>query len=170
MNKPKYTRVNQQIRVPKIRVIGADGSQLGVLDTRQAFFMAQEQGLDLVEIVPDANPPVCKIIDFGKYKYELSKREKEGKKKQHSIQLKEIRLRPNIEKHDLETKIRQARDFLTDKHKVKFTLMFKGREMAHQEFGESIIKEIEAAISDVGKIEGRPKMEGKNLIMFVIGK
>ena len=151
-------------------MIGADGGQIGVMETREAMKLAQEAGLDLVEISPTAQPPVCKIIDYGKYKYEQAKKEKENKKKQHEIEIKEIRLRPKIDSNDLMVKVRRAREFLEEKAKVKVSLLFRGREMAHQEFGEKVIQEFLEKVSDVGKPETPPKMEGKMIILYLVNK
>ena len=132
--------------------------------------MADEEGLDLVEISPDANPPVCKVLDFGKYKYEISKREKDSKKKQHVIVLKEIRLRPRTEDHDLEFKIKHARKFLEQKNKVKFTVQFRGREMAYKEFGEKLLDRVIDILDDIAKVETDKKFEGRRLTMTMILK
>ena len=132
--------------------------------------MADEEGLDLVEISPDANPPVCKVLDFGKFKYEISKREKDSKKKQHVIVLKEIRLRPRTEDHDLEFKIKHARKFLEQKNKVKFTVQFRGREMAYKEFGEKLLDRVIDILDDIAKVETDKKFEGRRLTMTMILK
>ncbi len=132
--------------------------------------MADEEGLDLVEISPDANPPVCKVLDFGKFKYEISKREKDSKKKQHVIVLKEIRLRPRTEDHDLEFKIKHARKFLEQKNKVKFTVQFRGREMAYKEFGEKLLDRVVDILDDIAKVETDKKFEGRRLTMTMILK
>jgi translation initiation factor IF-3 len=132
--------------------------------------MADEEGLDLVEISPDAKPPVCKVLDYGKYRYEISKKEKDSKKKQHVIVLKEIRLRPRTEDHDLEFKIKHARKFLEQKNKVKFTVMFRGREMAYKEFGEKLLDKVVEKLEDVAKIEMDKKFEGRSLTMTFVNK
>ena len=132
--------------------------------------MADEEGLDLVEISPDAKPPVCKVLDYGKYRYEISKKEKDSKKKQHVIVLKEIRLRPRTEDHDLEFKIKHARKFLEQKNKVKFTVMFRGREMAYKEFGEKLLDRVVEKLDDVAKIEMDKKFEGRSLTMTFVNK
>ena len=156
-------RVNRQIRVPKVRVVGADGSQLGVMQTRDAQQVAQEQGLDLVEVAPNAVPPVCKIIDYGKFRYEQTKREKESKKAQHQVKVKEIKVKPNIDDHDLQTKTRHAREFLEKGNKVKVTCMFRGREMAYPENGRKVVDRLVEDLSDVSVVEAPAKMMGRNL-------
>jgi len=156
-------RVNRQIRVPKVRVVGADGSQLGVLQTRDALQLAQDQGLDLVEVAPNAVPPVCKIIDYGKFRYEQTKREKESKKTQHQVKVKEIKVKPNIDDHDLDTKIRHAREFLEKGNKVKVTCMFRGREVAYPENGRKVVERLIENLSDVSAVEAPAKMMGRNL-------
>ncbi|HQU73299.1 MAG TPA: translation initiation factor IF-3, partial [Calditrichia bacterium] len=132
--------MNDQIRVPQVRVIGPDGDQLGIMDTRAALRKAEESRLDLVEVAPNATPPVCRIMDFGKYQYEKSKKEKEGRKRTHTVTVKEIRMRPKTDSHDLDTKLKNARKFLEHKDKVKFTVIFRGREMAYQEMGREILE------------------------------
>jgi translation initiation factor IF-3 len=132
--------------------------------------MAEKEGLDLVEIAPSTNPPVCKVMDYGKYKYEISKKEKDSKKKQHVIVVKEIRLRPRTEEHDFEFKVRHARKFLENKNKVKFTVQFRGRELAYKEFGENMLKRIAEILDDIAKIEGEKKFEGRNLSMTMVSK
>lgn len=132
--------------------------------------MAEEEGYDLVEVAPDADPPVCKLLDYGKYKYEISKKEKDSKKKQHIIVVKEIRFRPRTEEHDFEFKVRHARKFLEQKNKVKFTVLFRGREMAYKEFGESLLEKVITTLSDVAKVEGEKKFEGKILTMTMVLK
>jgi len=163
IQKQQSTRVNKDIRAPKVRLIGIDGRQIGIMDNAEALKRAAEEEMDLVEVSPTANPPVCKIMDFGKYKYELSKKEKDSKKKQHVIHVKEIRLRPKTERHDFEFKVRNARKFIEQGNKVKFTIMFRGRELEHLEFGEHVIDEISEELSDLAKIEMGPKREGRNL-------
>lgn len=160
-------RVNRQIRAPKVRVIGSDGSQVGVLLIKEALLKAQEEHLDLVEIAPNAQPPVCKIIDYGKFRYDQTKKEKESKKAQHQVRVKEVKLKPNIDEHDLQTKLKQARQFLEKGNKVKITCMFRGREMAHPELGEKIVKDFCKGLEDVALVEAPPKLLGKNLIGVV---
>jgi len=163
-------RVNDQITSSRVRVIGIDGKQIGILDISEANRLAMEAGLDLVEIVPNSKPPVCKIIDYGKYKYELSKKEKIQKKKQHVINVKEIRLSPKIEEHDIEFKIRHARKFIEQGDKVRFNILFKGRQIAHKEFGNQLIERIIEELSDISKVEIGPKIEGRNLVAILIKK
>jgi len=162
--------VNTRIRVPQVRVIDVDGAQIGVLPTREALRMAEEKGYDLVEISPQAKPPVCRIMDFGKYKYEQSKKEKMARKKQHVFHLKEIRLRPKIDEHDYQYKTRNIHKFLEEGNKVKVSIEFRGREMAHLEFGQSLIKRLETDLAAVGTVEQRAKMEGRNLTMILMPK
>jgi len=151
-------------------VIGTDGNQIGILKIGEANRLAMEAGLDLVEIVPTADPPVCKIIDYGKYKYELSKKEKIQKKKQHVIHVKEIRLSPKIEQHDVDFKIKHARNFLEQGDKVKLNIVFKGRQIAHKEFGDQLIAKIIDELSDVAKVESAPQFEGRNMVAVLIKK
>jgi translation initiation factor IF-3 len=143
---------------------------VGILPSRQALALAQEQGLDLVEVAPDAQPPVCKIMDFGKYRYELSKREKEAKKKQHIVHLKEIRLRPKIDDHDYQVKLRQAREFLIDRNKVKVTMIFRGREITHLAFGKRRIEQMVRDLADIAQVEQAMRKEGRTLTMVVAPK
>lgn len=160
-------KVNSEIRAPKVRVIDQDGGQVGIISLHEALSMAREQGLDLVEIVPGSNPPVCKIINFGKFRYDQSKREKESKKSQHQIKVKEIKLKPNIDIHDLETKTRHARDFLTSGNKVKITCTFRGREMMHPEIGEKIVRQVLTDLEDIAMVESPPKMMGRMLLVVL---
>jgi translation initiation factor IF-3 len=160
------TRINDRIRVPQVRVIDADGSQVGVITRDEALEKARMRDLDLVEVSPNAHPPVCKIMDYGKYKYEQSKREKDSKKKQHVIQVKEIRLRPRIDKHDFEFKLKNAIKFLDEGNKVKVTLLFRGREMAHRDLGYEVMKEVEEYLDDIGKPEAPVRAEGRTLVSY----
>lgn len=160
-------KVNREIRAPKVRVIGANGEQIGIIALYEALAMAEQQGLDLVEIVPGSTPPVCKIINFGKYRYDQSKREKESKKSQHQIKVKEINFKPNIDEHDLQTKIRHAREFLLDGNKVKIACVFRGREMIHPERGEKIIKQVCLDLEDVSMMEAPPKLLGRTLLVVL---
>ncbi|NOX37202.1 MAG: translation initiation factor IF-3 [Calditrichaeota bacterium] len=170
MSKKDIIRVNHQIRVPKVRLIDPEGKQLGIVPTSEALKKAEEFGLDLVEVAPNANPPVCRIMDFGKYKYEKSKKEKEGRKRQHVITVKEIRMRPKTEDHDLETKLRQARKFLEQKNKVKFTVIFRGRELIYQDMGRQILEKVVDHLSDIAQPEGNIKMEGRRMILVMGSK
>ena len=165
--KPKGPRTNERIRAPEVQVISSDGQNLGVRKTKEAIDLARQEGLDLIEISPNANPPVCKIIDIGKYKYDLQKKANKAKKKQRVINLKEIKLRPVTEIHDYNFKIKNAQKFLTKGDKVKFTVQFKGREMQHTELGHNLMKRIINDTSTLGKIEVEPKFEGKQIIMVV---
>jgi translation initiation factor IF-3 len=162
-------RINRQIRAPEVRVVGPEGEMLGVMAPRDALLKAQEFGLDLVEVSPNVAPPVCKILDYGKYKYEEQKKKKEAKKKQKIIEIKEIKLRPMIGIHDLEIKIRMMREFITEGDKVKVTMRFRGREMANQKVGIDVLNKVQADLADVGKAESPPRMEmgGQMLLMMV---
>lgn len=151
-------------------MIGPDGEQLGIMPTPDAFRQAQEMGYDLVEVAPTSQPPVCRIMDYGKYKYELSKKEHQSRRHQKSTQVKEIKLRPRTDKHDLEIKIRQIKGFLAEGNKTKVTLMFRGREMANPEMGRAVINTVIEQLADAGTIEHAPRMEGRNLIMIVAPK
>jgi translation initiation factor IF-3 len=153
-----------------VRVIGNNGDQLGVLAVDEALAMAQEQGLDLVEVAPLARPPVVKIMDYGKFKFEQAKAARAAKKKQHVIHLKEVKYRPGIDDHDFDFKTRHAREFLTDGNKVKVTMMFRGRQMAHTELGRDVLDRVAAELKDIGKIEQDPKLEGRNMTMVLAPK
>lgn len=163
-------RINDRIRAPEIRLIGADGENVGVVTPARAMQMAEEAGLDLVEISPTAVPPVCKIMDFGKFKYETQKREAEARKKQKIIEIKEIKFRPGTDTHDYEVKMRSVMKFLAEGDKVKVTLRFRGREMAHQELGLELLNRVAADVGDAGKIEAMPKLEGRQMVMMVAPK
>jgi translation initiation factor IF-3 len=160
-------RINDRIRSPEIRLIGADGENVGVVTPARAMALAEEAGLDLVEISPNAEPPVCKIMDFGKYKYETQKREAEARKKQHIIEIKEIKFRPGTDIHDYDVKMRSVLKFLEEGDKVKVTLRFRGREMAHQQLGLELLNRVAADIGDAGKIESMPRLEGRQMVMMV---
>ena len=162
--------INEQIRDKEVRLIGEDGEQLGIVSSRDALKMAEEAGLDLVKIAPTAKPPVCKIVDYGKYKYEQVIKEKEAKKKQKVIDIKEIRLSPNIDTNDLNTKIGAARKFLTKGDRVKITLRFRGREMAHMNNSKHILDDIAQSLSDIAVVEKAPKVEGRSMTMFLTEK
>ena len=159
--------INEQIRDREVRVIGENGEQLGVMSAKEAFKLAREAELDLVKIAPTAKPPVCKIIDYGKYKYEQTRKEKEAKKKQKVTEVKEIRLSPNIDANDLNTKANQARKFLSKGDKVKVALRFRGREMAHMGISKQILDDFYSKLEDVAVIEKPAKLEGRNMIMFL---
>ncbi|MBU5470654.1 MAG: translation initiation factor IF-3 [Lachnospiraceae bacterium] len=162
--------INEQIRDKEIRVISEDGEQLGVMSAKEAMKLAKEAGLDLVKIAPAAKPPVCKIIDFGKYRYELARKEKEAKKKQKVIDVKEVRLSPNIEANDLNTKVNAARKFIQKGDKVKVTLRFRGREMAHMASSKKILDDFAEMLTDVAVVEKPPKLEGRSIMMFLTEK
>ncbi|MCR5757205.1 MAG: translation initiation factor IF-3 [Selenomonas sp.] len=163
-------RINEEIRIREVRVTSAEGEQLGIMATRDALRMAEEQHLDLVEIAPKAKPPVCRIMDFGKYRYEQQKREKEAKKKQKVINIKEVKLRPNIEQHDFDVKLKNALRFVEEGNKVKVTIMFRGRELSHPELGKEVLGRVAEALGDRVSIERNAKLEGKNMTMIVAPK
>lgn len=162
--------INGQIRDKEVRVIGENGDQLGIMSSREAMKLAQEAELDLVKIAPKAQPPVCKIIDYGKYRYELARKEKEAKKKQKTVEVKEVRLSPNIETNDLNTKVNNAKKFITKGNKVKVTLRFRGREMAHVQQSKHILDDFAELLADVATIEKAPKLEGRNMSMVLTEK
>jgi len=162
--------INEQIRDKEVRVVGEDGEQLGIMSSRDAMKLAEEAGLDLVKIAPTAKPPVCKIVDYGKFKYEQTRKEKEAKKKQKVIEIKEIRLSPNIDTNDLNTKMNAARKFLSKGDKVKITLRFRGREMAHMANSKHILDDFAKELSDIAVIEKAPKVEGRSMTMFLTEK
>lgn len=162
--------INEQIRDKEVRLIGANGEQLGVMSSREAMRLAQEAELDLVKIAPTAKPPVCKIVDYGKFRYEQIRKEKEARKKQRIVELKEIRLSPNIDTNDLNTKIGAARKFITKGNKVKITLRFRGREMAHMQNSRHILDDFAGELSDVAAVEKAPKLEGRSISMVLTEK
>jgi len=159
--------VNDRIRAPEIRLIGAEGENLGVMAPSRAVTLAQEAGLDLVEISPTATPPVCKIMDFGKFKYEQQKREAEARKKQKIIEIKEIKFRPGTDTHDYDVKMRSVKKFLEEGDKVKVTLRFRGREMAHQQLGLELLNRVAADVGELGKVENMPRLEGRQMVMMI---
>lgn len=163
-------RINENIRVREIRVVDVDGKQLGVLPTREAFKLAEERQLDLVEIAPQAKPPVCRIMDYGKFRYEQSKREKEARKNQRIINVKEVKLRPNIDDHDFNVKAKNAIRFLKDGDKVKVTIMFRGRQIVHPDLGKKLLIRMAEQVTDLANVERQPKLEGKNMIMILAPK
>ena len=165
--KPRGPKANDRIRAPQVQVIGSDGTNLGTLNTEEAIKIAKGEGLDLIEISPNANPPVCKIIDIGKYKYDLQKKANKAKKKQKVTNLKEIKLRPTTEIHDYNFKIKNAQKFLTKGDKVKFTVQFRGREMQHTDLGYDLMNRIINDTSALGKVEVRPKFEGRQIVMII---
>lgn len=160
-------RVNEEIRVEKIRLIDADGNMIGVVSVREGIERARDAGLDLIEVSPHAEPPVCKILDYGKYKYELQKKKNEAKKKQKIVEIKEIKLRPVIGEHDYLIKLKQVRKFLEEENKVKVTMRFRGREMAHKEVGIRLLERLKNEVTDIGMAETEPKSE-RNLMLMVL--
>ena len=162
--------INEQIRDREIRLIGEDGEQLGIMSARDAMKLAREANLDLVKIAPTAKPPVCKIIDYGKYRYEQARREKEARKKQKTIEVKEIRLSPNIDTNDLNTKVNQARKFVSGGNKVNVAVRFRGRELAHTAVGKTILEDFAQKLSDIAVIDKPAKLEGKSMVMFLVEK
>ena len=162
--------INEQIRDKEIRLIGESGEQLGIMSSREALKLAEEAGLDLVKIAPTAKPPVCKIVDYGKYRYELARKEKDAKRKQKVIEVKEIRMSPNIDTNDLNTKVGAARKFLEKGNRVKVTLRFRGREMAHMSTSKHILDDFAQMLSDIAVVETMPKVEGRSMIMFLTVK
>lgn len=162
--------INEQIRDKEIRLIGESGEQLGIMSSREALKLAEEAGLDLVKLAPTAKPPVCKIVDYGKYRYELARKEKDAKRKQKVIEVKEIRMSPNIDTNDLNTKVGAARKFLEKGNRVKVTLRFRGREMAHMSTSKHILDDFAQMLSDIAVVEKMPKVEGRSMIMFLTVK
>ncbi|WP_434802957.1 translation initiation factor IF-3 [Paracoccus albus] len=169
-NRDSGPRVNERIRVAEIRLIGADGENVGVVSPARGLEMAQEAGLDLVEISPNATPPVCKIMDLGKFKYEQQKREAEARKKQKIIDIKEVKFRPGTDTHDYDVKMRNVMKFLEAGDKVKVTLRFRGREMAHQDLGVDLLNRVRDDVGEAGKIENMPKLEGRQMVMMIAPK
>jgi len=163
-------RVNRQIRISPVRLIGADGSQVGVVPVEEALRIAAEAALDLVEVAPTARPPVVKIMDYGKYRFEQAKAARAAKKKQHVIHLKEVKYRPGIDTHDFEFKTRHARTFLEEGNKVKLTMMFRGRQVAHPELGRDVLNRVMTALADIARVESDPKLEGRNMSMVIAPK
>jgi len=168
--KKEQENVNEKIRARQVRVIGADGSQLGIMSLQDALDAAREEGLDLVEVAPNADPPVCKIMDYGKFRYQQSKRSQEAKKKQTVIQVKEVKLRPKTDDHDIQTKLRHIRRFLAQKDKAKVTVIFRGREIAFKDRGEMVLQKVLDELKDEVVVEMPPKMEGRNLVMILAPK
>lgn len=166
----KELRINEQIRVPEVRLVGDDGEQLGVVSGKDAHRIASEKGLDLVEIAPHAKPPVCKIMDYGKYRFEQNKREKDVRKNQKVVALKEVKLRPNIEDHDFETKAKNGERFLKEGNKVKVTIMFRGREITHPDLGRVLCQRMAERLGDISQVEKQAKVEGRNMTMVLVPK
>ncbi len=165
-------RINREIRALQVRLIGKDGKQVGVVTIEQALTQSKQDGLDLVEISPNAKPPVCKVIDYGKFRYQMTKKERESKKAQHQAKLKEVKVKPNIDEHDLQVKIKRAREFIGKGNKVRVTCMFRGREMAHQELGQKVALRIAEELNDIAQTESPPKQMGRNfsLVLAPMGK
>jgi len=166
-NRDRGPRYNNRINSPEVQVISSGGENLGILNTNQAIAMAKEEGLDLIEIAPNAKPPVCKIIDMGKFKYDAQKKANKAKKKQKIVLLKEIKLRPVTETHDYDFKVKNAKKFIMKGDKVKFTIRFKGRELQHSHLGNELMNKIQEDMKDVGKVEMNPKFDGKQMIMVI---
>ncbi|MEW5954472.1 MAG: translation initiation factor IF-3 [Bacillota bacterium] len=164
----KDVRINEDIRAREVRVVDAESNQLGIMPLREALRLAEEKQLDLVEVAAQAKPPVCRIMDYGKHKYEQSKREKEARKKQKIINVKEIKFRPNIDDHDFDVKVRNAVRFLKDGDKVKATIMFRGRQIVHTQLGQQLLKRLAEVVKDYATVERQPKLEGKNMIMILV--
>ncbi|MCR5800435.1 MAG: translation initiation factor IF-3 [Lachnospiraceae bacterium] len=162
--------INEQIRDKEVRVIGEDGEQLGIMSSREALALAEEAGVDLVKIAPTAKPPVCRIVDYGKFRYEQTRKEKDAKKKQKTVEIKEIRLSPNIDTNDLNTKINAAKKFLSKGDRVKVTLRFRGREMAHMNTSKHILDDFAESLADIAVVEKAPKVEGRSMTMFLTEK
>ncbi|MCI9167007.1 MAG: translation initiation factor IF-3 [Dorea sp.] len=162
--------INGQIRDKEVRLIGEKGEQLGIMSSKEAMRLAQEAELDLVKVAPKAQPPVCKIIDYGKYRYELARKEKEAKKKQKTVEIKEVRLSPNIDTNDLNTKVNNARKFIGKGNKVKITLRFRGREMAHVQQSKHILDDFAKQLADIATVEKQPKLEGRSMSMVLTEK
>jgi translation initiation factor IF-3 len=166
----KELKINEEIRAKEIRLLGVNNEQLGIVQVRDALRMAQEQNIDLVEIAPTAKPPVCRIMDYGKFKYEQSKKDKEARKKQKVISVKEVKLRPGIEDHDFSVKLKNAQRFLEDGDKVKVTIMFRGRELSHADLGRQVLVKMASECSPLAIVEREPRLEGKNMIMILSPK
>ena len=165
--KDRGPRSNNRISSPEVQVIGSDGENLGILNTNEAISIAKDQGLDLIEISPNAKPPVCKIIDMGKFKYDAQKKANIAKKKQKIVALKEIKMRPVTETHDYDFKVKNAKKFIGKGDKVKFTIRFKGRELQHSHLGRELMDKIKSDMQDIGKVELHPKFDGKQMIMVI---
>lgn len=164
----KGPRINDQITAKEIRLIDENGEMVGIVPVKQGLEAAERAGLDLIEISPNAEPPVCKVLDFGKYKYEMQKKEAAAKKKQKVIATKELKIRPNIEEHDLQVKVKQARKFLSDGDKVRFSMMFRGRENEYKHIGMKVVEKVKEDLSDVSKAESGPKLDGNQIIMILV--
>lgn len=167
---PTGPRMNDAIRSRTVRLINADGDNVGVVDTLDALRQAQEVGLDLVEVSPDAEPPVAKILDYGKYKFQEQKKQAEARKKQKVVEIKEIKMRPSIDDHDYDVKMRAIKRFFDDGDKVKVTLRFRGREMAHQQLGMAVLQRVKAEVQEISKVESEPRLEGRQMVMVLAPK
>jgi translation initiation factor IF-3 len=167
---PSGPRMNDGIRTRTVRLINADGENVGVVETLEALRQAQEAGLDLVEVSPDADPPVAKILDFGKYKFQEQKKQAEARKKQKIVEIKEIKMRPSIDDHDYDVKMRAIKRFFEDGDKVKVTLRFRGREMAHQQLGMAVLQRVKAEVQEISKVESEPRLEGRQMVMVLAPK
>lgn len=165
--RPVGPRINQRIRVKQVRLIDDAGEMLGIVEINDALAMAAEKGLDLVEIAPDQRPPVCRLMDFGKFKYEQKKKDQASKRKQHQAQVKEVRVRPKIADHDIEVKVKKARTFLEEGDKVQINCLFRGREMMHKDLGIKVMREVYERLRDIAKVEREPQEEGKRLVMLI---
>lgn len=163
-------RVNEAVRSKRVRLIDADGTQVGIVTLKEALEAAQQKDLDLVEVAPQADPPVCRIMDYGKFKYEQAKREREARKKTRLIEVKELKMRPNIEEHDFNVKVRNAEKFLKNGNKVKATIMFRGREIVHSNLGRGVLERLAESVKDCGEVEKFPNMEGRNMVMILTPK
>ena len=163
-------RINERIRISPIRVVDEAGEMLGIMTADEGRAVAREHGLDLVEVAPNSRPPVCRVMDYGKFKYELSKKGRKAKSRQHTQQIKEVKFRPKIERHDLDVKVRSARRFLSENNKVKVTMNFRGREVTHAEIGRAILLRVAESLEDVGNVETPPRMEGRHMLMLLAPK
>jgi translation initiation factor IF-3 len=167
ISRPVQTRVNERIRIREVRLIDDQGNQIGIIPTREALEMARERGLDLVEVAPNAVPPVCRLMDYGKFRYEQSRKERESRKSQHVTRVKEVRIEPKIGDHDLETKGRQAARFLEAGDKVKLSVLFRGRSITHPELGRELLDQLQEQLKDIGTVEQTPRMEGRTMTMYL---
>ncbi len=167
---PKKNRVNREITAPEVRLIGAEGNQIGVVSTREALAMAEEEGLDLVEIAPNSDPPVCRLMDFGRFLFDQKKKKSEAKKRQKQVQVKEIKFRPGTDEGDYQVKLRNLTRFLNDGDKAKVTMRFRGREHAHRDLGLELLKRIEADLAEISVVEQQPLMEGRQMVMVLSPK
>ncbi|MGN6483108.1 MAG: translation initiation factor IF-3 [Thermomicrobiales bacterium] len=167
ISRPVQTRVNERIRIREVRLIDDEGNQVGIIPTRDALEMARERGLDLVEVAPNAVPPVCRLMDYGKFRYEQSRKERESRKSQHVTRVKEVRIEPKIGDHDLETKGRQAAKFLEAGDKVKISVLFRGRSITHPELGRELLDQLQEQLKEIGTVEQTPRMEGRTMTMYL---